>query len=406
MLKTLRKQQKLLLTIFVSLISVVFVFWGFYGGSSRLSRFGVKRTDMASVNGDGITIQEFQQEYQNTMNFYQNMLKDKFTPEMAERFNLKQMVINQLIDQKLVIQGAQSLGVKVTDQEVSDSIIQTPFFQKEGKFDKDYYLKLLQANHLTPARYEEKVRLDLLQRKILGMLRAHIKVSNDEVLKDYIMKNDKVNLEFIRIDPVTLTQKPVISDSDVSSFLTQKENMDQIQTYYTNNQHLFKTKEKDKEKVKLFDDVKNDIARTLLQERRNKEASKKLADELWEKKNNGSDFNKILAREKLKWDETGTFISTNKYIPKIGEAEEITEALPSLKKNDYPHRYYTVHNANFIVKLKSRETADMKSFEKDKDKLFMDSLSQRQSDAYYEWLKEVRSTAKIAIRKGEDTEEN
>ncbi len=402
MLKTLRKQQKLLLTIFVSLISVVFVFWGFYGGSSRYS---VRQSDMASVNGDGISIQEFQQEYQNTMNFYQNMLKDKFTPEMAERFNLKQMVINQLIDQKLVIQGAKSLGLKVTDQEVSDSIVQTPFFQKEGKFDKDYYLKLLSANRLTPARYEEKMRLDLLQRKILAMLRAHIKVSDQEVLKDYMVKNDKINLDFIRVEPQALAQKPAISDADISSFLAQKENMDQAQTYYTNNQHLFKTKEKDQEKIKLFDEAKQDIARTLLQEKKNKESSKKLADELWEKKKNNPDFNKILSREKLKWDETGLFVSTNKYIPKIGEAEEITEALPTLKKNEFPHRYYSVHNAYVIVRLKSRETPNIKSFEKDRDKLVMDSLSQRQSDAYYEWLKEVRSTAKIAIRK-EETEEN
>src|SRR3989338_6466127 len=157
MLQAIRKRQKFLLTIFIGVISVVFIFWGFYGDMARRQ---LRKTDVASVNGEHISVQEFQKQYEYTLRLYQNLLKDKFTPEMAEQFNLKQVTLNQLIDQKLIVQGARSLKLHVSDEEVRDTIIQTVFFQKNGQFDKEHYLNLLKANRLKPTEYENNIRLD------------------------------------------------------------------------------------------------------------------------------------------------------------------------------------------------------------------------------------------------------
>src|SRR3989338_9208075 len=270
MLQAIRKRQKLLLTIFIALISIVFIFWGFYGDFTRRQ---MSKTDVASVNGERISIQEFQKQYEYTLRLYQNLLKDKFTPEMAEQFNLKHVTLNQLIDQKLIVQGAKSLKLQVSDEEVRDSIIQTVFFQKNGQFDKDHYLNLLKANRLTPAEYESNIRVDLLQGKILTLLKDHIKISDEEVFKSYVLKNEKVNLEFIRIDPQALLLKVTTTPGEIQSFLATKENLAKAQSYYTANQHLFK--EEKPEKLKLFEEVKENIGRTLLQEQKSQELTTK-----------------------------------------------------------------------------------------------------------------------------------
>ncbi|MBI3017906.1 MAG: SurA N-terminal domain-containing protein [Deltaproteobacteria bacterium] len=401
MLQAIRKRQKFLLTIFIGVISVVFIFWGFYGD---LSRRQLRKTDVASVNGEHISVQEFQKQYEYTLRLYQNLLKDKFTPEMAEQFNLKQVTLNQLIDQKLIVQGAQALKLHVSDEEVRDTIIQTVFFQKNGQFDKEHYLNLLKANRLTPTEYENNIRLDLLQGKILTLLKDHIKISDEEVLKNYVLKNEKANLEFVRIDPQAFLPKVTTTPEEVKTFLAVKENLAKAQSYYTANQHLFK--EDKPEKLKLFEAVKENIGRTLLQEQKAQELAKTTADQLWKAKDNSSASSKLLKDSALKWEETGLFSRATKYIPKMGDSSEMMQLAFNLNKNAFAPRIITIHTANYIVKLKDRQPADLKSFEKDKDKNIKEALNQKQSEAFYEWLKEIKSKAKISISKfTQDSEE-
>lgn len=391
MLQAIRKREKLLLTIFVTLIAIVFVFWGFYGDFNIQNIGG---NDVASVNGEKITIQDFQSEYQNTLRFYENILKNKLTPEMLERFNVQQMVLNQLIDQKLIVQGAKSLGLKVTDKEVLDSIIQTPAFQKNGTFDKEQYLNLLKANRLNPSGYETNIRLGLLQRKILNMIRNYIAVSDDEVYKDYLLKNTQMNVEFVTVNPALLISKVQIQPTEISDFLNSKDSLKRAQTHYANNPHLFKIKEK----IKSFDEVKHDIVRTLLQEQKTENLAKELIDQLWKNKDS-FEFKRLLSTEKLKWEETGFFAVTSRFVPKVGESHELIEALLKTKKKSFLSRYFIINRQYYIVKLKDQKEANPKTFEKDKTKLVSDYLNQKQSDAYYEWLKEIKSTARISIKK-------
>ena len=400
MLQAIRKRQKLLLTVFIALISVVFIFWVFYGD---LSRRQLSKTDVASVNGDRISVQEFQKQYEYTLRLYQNLLKDKFTPEMAEQFNLRQVTLNQLIDQKLIVQGAQALKLHISDEEVRDIIFQTVFFQKNGQFDKEHYLNLLKANRLTPAEYENNIRLDLLQGKILTLLKDHIKISDEEVFKSYILKNEKANVEFVRIDPQPFLPKATATPGDVKTFLAAKENLAKAQSYYTANQHLFK--EDKSEKLKLFEEVKEAIGRTLLQEQKSQELAKSTADQLWKAKENSATFSKLLKDAALKWEETGLFSRATKYIPKLGDSSEVMQLAFSLKKNTFAPRLVTIHTSNYIVKVKARQPADLKNFEKEKDKILKEALNQKQSEAFYEWLKEIKSKAKISISKLTDQAE-
>ncbi|HBQ20346.1 MAG: hypothetical protein A2Z91_05470 [Deltaproteobacteria bacterium GWA2_38_16] len=407
MLQAIRKRQKVLLTIFITLISIVFIFWGFYGGFSRRFSGYLGSGDTASVNGEHITVQEFEREYQNLVRLYQNILKDKFTPEMAERFNLKQLTLNQLIDKKLIAQGAHTLGLKVTDDEIRDNIIQAPYFQKNGKFDKDYYLDLLKANKLTPAIYEESVRLELLQRQVMDLLKNHIKISDEEVWKDYLLKNEKLNLEFIRVERELLISRIALTPEEVQQFL--KTELPKVQQYYSTNQHLFKKKEEGKdpktEKIEPFETAKEGIAKTLLQEQKTSTLAKDITEKLWKNKNQSS-FNSLLKEEKLKWEETGLFPRESKYIPKVGESKDIIEAALQLtSQNPFPARYFELHGQYYIVRLKKHETADSKKFDQEKEKAAQALLNQKQSEAYYEWLKELRTKAKIAISKATSFEE-
>lgn len=398
MLQAIRKRQKFLLTVFITLISIVFIFWGFYGDFGR----SLAPTEVASVNGKKITVQEFQNSYQNTLRMYQNILKDKFTPEMENQFNLKQVTLNELIDQRLVVSGAEKLELKTTDAEVRDQLVQLPYFQKEGKFDKDLYLSLLKANRITPQEFENNIRTDLLQRKVITLLRSQVKISPNEVFKDYVLKNDKVNIQFIQLSPDALGSRVSVTPQQIEEFAIKDENLKRAQNYYTNNRHLYKIKNKAKnkegeeEKTKLFDEVKSEIFQTLLSEDQRTKFTKELTDELWRHRNN-KDFGKILKKEKLSWNETGLFPRGTKFVPKIGEAPEIMEHAFQLKKGAFFDRSLNLKNRFYILKIKERQFADPKKFNEKQE--LETALNQKQYDAYTQWLRDLRTSAKIKIQK-------
>lgn len=389
MLEAIRKRQKFLLTVFITLISIVFIFWGFYGD------FGnpLSRTDLASVNGKKITLQEFQNSYQNTIRMYQNILKDQFTPEMEKQFNLKQVALNELIDQQLVLSGAEKLGLQATDAEVRDQIIKLPYFQKEGKFDKGLYLSLLKANRIVPSQFEDNIRTDLLQRKVITLVRSQIRVSPEEAFKDYILQNDKVNIQFVQINPETLAARISLTPQQIEEFAKNEESLKRAQQYYTNNRHLYKSEGKEK----TFEEVKSNIFESLLSEDKRAYAASSLTEQLWRQRNN-KDFLTLLKREKLSWQETGFFARGTKLIPKIGDAPEIMDHAFRLKKGAFFERTIILKSRFYILKIKDRQSTDTKKF--DEKRALEVALNQKQYDAYTQWLRDLRSSAKIKIRKG------
>ena len=58
---------------------------------------------------------------------------------------------------ELLDQEAERLGLSVEEQELRESITVIPAFQVDGRFDKDAYLRTLQANNLKPADFEEEM---------------------------------------------------------------------------------------------------------------------------------------------------------------------------------------------------------------------------------------------------------
>ncbi len=217
------------------------------------------------------------------------------------------------------------------------------------------------------------------------------------MLKDYVLKNDKVNIQFIQINPDALASRVSVTPSQMEEFAKKAENLKRAQNYYTNNSHLYKIKNKGREeKTKPFDEVKSEVLQTLLAEDQRIKLAKELTDELWRNRNNKG-FGKILKKEKLSWDETELFPRNTKFIPKIGEAPEIMDRAFELKTGAFFDRSLILKNRFYILKIKERKPADPKKFDEKQE--LETALNQKQYDAYTQWLRDLRTSAKIKIQK-------
>jgi len=175
------------------IVVVVFILTSgvlFYFGSGPFG--GGKSNAVAVVNGEEIPPERFKRAQANMMAAYARMARQQLTPELAERLGLSQQVINDLVTEAIVIQGAAHEGVRVSDDELRTTIQQIREFQENGRFSRDEYVKVLRQIRLDPGEFETEVRRQLLRRKMENLIKQGVKVSDEELRQAYRQRHEQV----------------------------------------------------------------------------------------------------------------------------------------------------------------------------------------------------------------------
>src|SRR5713101_3936937 len=188
-----RRARSSWIKVMFLMIVVVFIFWG-VGGSGSGSRSDIA----ANVDGQEISLREFQRAYENVKAAYRETYKDKLTPEILEMLNLKQQTLEQLIDAQLLEDEAHRLGFTVGDEEVRETIAVRPEFQADGQFNQARYLRVLRFLRVTPGEYEDRQRVQLLSNKLQHLIIDAVQVTDEEVQALFRLNQEKINLSFVR----------------------------------------------------------------------------------------------------------------------------------------------------------------------------------------------------------------
>jgi len=196
MLKWLRRSTRSwFIYLAIGAIVVVFIFWGV--GSYKASR----DQDAAEVNGAVIPMTEFVRQYNELVKRYQERTGGEVTPEMIKSLRLKEMALSQLVEEALLLQAGQRLGLEVTTTELRRQIQSYPFFQQGGKFDEKRYFALLSRHHLSPQGFEAQERQQLLLRKVIEEVTSFAKVSDAELQEFFRMAKEEVNVNYLAVSP-------------------------------------------------------------------------------------------------------------------------------------------------------------------------------------------------------------
>ena len=165
MIKVLRfanEKYPWFLAITMGFIAISFIvgmgWWGFGQESGSA---------VATVGDLSISSDEFKRAYENTYRFYKEKVPGDFKDE-----TIKQYVVEQLVDNRVWLIAAHNMGLTISDEDLRESIMQIPEFQRNGRFDPEHYQRLLAANHLTPSMFEA------VQAKELLTLKARMTVSD------------------------------------------------------------------------------------------------------------------------------------------------------------------------------------------------------------------------------------
>ncbi|MDD5100116.1 MAG: SurA N-terminal domain-containing protein [Syntrophales bacterium] len=231
LLNLMRKHARnWLMKIILGIIVIVFVFYfGSMGGSQRAER-------IAMIDGKPIVYVDFQREYQNMLDMYRQRFGQELTEEMVKALNLKQQALDNLINQSVVLKKAEEMNVRVTDEDVQAAILAYPAFQRNGVFDERIYQQTLRSSKMSPEEFEDLQQKMLITLKVEDLIQEGVKVSDQEIHDLYVMQNEKINVDFIRISPQSFFDGAKPAPADLEAFLKSREGQfrvpEQLQVKY------------------------------------------------------------------------------------------------------------------------------------------------------------------------------
>jgi peptidyl-prolyl cis-trans isomerase D len=186
----------LMIGVFI-VITFVFIFtFGSWGGGNISGELPIA----ATVNGEVIPMSHFRVQYAQAFRT-QSMFRPGFTAEQARAEGLDQQVLDRLIRTELLAQAAAKRGLVIPDDELAKAI-QDRFFGKDKAFDAEEYKRLVNGVYnTTEGRFEQQLRKELLASRMEKILGDAQHVSEAELKDSFVGKNDRAELEFLRVDP-------------------------------------------------------------------------------------------------------------------------------------------------------------------------------------------------------------
>ena len=143
--------------------------FAFVGVDSYVRNAGAEK-DVATVGGQSVTPQDFEGALRSQQERMRQMLGKNFDPTMFDNPEVRQQVLDGLVNQRLLAVSSQNLKLTAPDSLLQKTILEIPDFQDNGKFSPAKYDEVLKLNGLNRMSYEQRLRGDLAQQPIQDAL--------------------------------------------------------------------------------------------------------------------------------------------------------------------------------------------------------------------------------------------
>lgn len=206
--------------VILGLIILVFVFWGVGTGLFATVH------PIATVNGHRILAEQVDHRVAKIEQNLQTMYGPKAL-KLFKQINLRQEVLDSLIDEQVINAEAQRIGIHISKAELQQKIASQRAFQVDGQFDFQRYRAELRAHGMAPKDYETAMRTQMVQNVLKQMVEHAVNVSESEARHTYDLRNETLSVAYIEIPYSNFTGK--ISPT-----------AEQVKKYYEANRDSFR----------------------------------------------------------------------------------------------------------------------------------------------------------------------
>ncbi|HSO06049.1 MAG TPA: SurA N-terminal domain-containing protein [Pelomicrobium sp.] len=206
------RNSKLLVQVILGLIIAAFALWGV-----ESYRAGGTTAGVAEVNGSTITQREFEDALRRQQDQLRQVLGsvDAATLDNPE---LRRGVLDNLIQQRLLVERAARLGFAIPDAQLADVIRQIEAFQRDGQFSQERYEALLRQQGMTPIMFEEQLRQELKVRQLADPYLAQDFVTQPMVERLVAVLEQKREISRASVAAESFLDKVSVDDAEAKAY--------------------------------------------------------------------------------------------------------------------------------------------------------------------------------------------
>lgn len=136
----------------------------------RGSGFFDQSTNVASVNGHKISVQEFDAAVRSQQDRARQMLGASYDPKLFDTSKMRSEVLDQMIQQHIVADEAQRLNLTASNAAILKYELSIPAIAQlrkpDGTMDLDAYRQVLAAQGMTPDQFDARIMYELAEQQI------------------------------------------------------------------------------------------------------------------------------------------------------------------------------------------------------------------------------------------------
>lgn len=218
----------------VGLLVLIVPSFAFFGINYYFDEFGDSGA-VAKVAGTKISPMEFENALRERQDELRQMLKENVDPAMLDSNEVRNAVVNGLVEKRALLAHSMRSGMTVPDAQVQKIIREIPYFQDQttGKFSLERYTQVLRGQGMTPVMFEERVRQDL------RIQQERTSVIDSTLLADAVITRlGKIREQIRVVSQVVLSPDKAVGRVSVSE--------DDIRKHYEANQRDFRIPERAK----------------------------------------------------------------------------------------------------------------------------------------------------------------
>jgi peptidyl-prolyl cis-trans isomerase D len=207
----------------------------FQWGMDLSGRSGTQASggEVGRVNGQAISIEEYQTVYRN---LYEQQAAGGQDISSALNKQIEQAAWDQIVTQRLIAQELRRRGIRVTDSEIRQAARYAPppdfqgheLFQTDGKFDITKYHAFLSSPAVDTEllmQLEGFYRDAIPRSKLFYQSTAGLYVNDNELWRMWQDQNEKVRVRFVPFDPATMVADAgiTVSDAEIRDYYAEHE---------------------------------------------------------------------------------------------------------------------------------------------------------------------------------------
>ena len=177
---------------------------------------------LARIGDARISEAEYSQALRQAQEKMREMMGKNPDQAMLNSPQLRQSVLNELIEHKVTLSHASKAGMTVSDSELQKMIAAVEaFHDQSGKFSRERYRQLLQGQGLSPAAFENQVRSNIMLEQVRSVYSGSAFVPESVAERLLKIREQEREVSQVLFNPNDYRKQAEVSDADAEKYFTE-----------------------------------------------------------------------------------------------------------------------------------------------------------------------------------------